>query len=588
MNANPGARRAAALFAALCLAAGTSRAPAQERVSVQSITEARLDLTSSNVDQPGGFPAPFDGVDVNALVGADRFYNAGYNGSRAILANIEAGHIDKNHELLTHATTQVTGTGALGTIDQHATWVGHALGGRDPGTYGPNTFTRGIADGATLWSGAIATGFGPGTSFFDTDASVASTYVAILKNGVGPNRETADVFNSSWGFTDPTGFNTQTMGVDGLINRTGVVGVASAGNSGPGGNTVGGIGAGYNTITVAALGADTDAPPYETVSNFSSRGPNNFVLATTPTTGIVIPGVRARVDIAAPGQDLTLAARGTVNAYNSGLAGTSFAAPIVAGGAALVVDAGKALYAGNDAAIDGRVVKAVLLNGAEKTPGWDNGQQLVGNTVVTTQSLDYAVGAGRLDLDTTFDNYVAIAAGGDAGTTDVAGLGHGDLGDVATVGWDYGDVVSLGNNTYFIDQVLAGGSSLTATLAWYADRNSGADADFAGASEEHLANLDLLIFTFDNLTDRTITGIVAESLSLYNTVEHLSFLLPQTGYYGIEVLHSGDWWNFTNQSSETYGLAWRSVAVPEPSSLALIALAVPIGLAARRRLRKRA
>lgn len=562
-----------------------ARPGSADLVTIETITEAELHLTSSNANSGGPYGPPFGGVDINGLVGADRFYNAGYTGTRAILANIEAGHIDQNHAVLTHATTRVTGTGALGTTDAHATWVGHTLGGRLTGNFPSNLFEQGIAPGATLWSGAIATAFGSGGSFSTTNASVASTYATILKNGVGG--QTANVFNSSWGFTEPTGFNVQTVGVDGLINRTGVVGVASAGNSGPGANSVGGIGAGYNAITVAALGSDTSSPVYDTVSGFSSRGPNDFVLAITPTSGIVIPGVRSVVDIAAPGQDLTLAAAGTTNGYNANLAGTSFAAPIVAAGAALVVDAGKAIFTGNAAAIDGRVVKAVLLNGADKTGGWNNGQANVGGVVTTTQSLDYAVGAGRINLDTTFDNYVDPAHGGQAGTADVAGLGHGDLGDVAAVGWDFGDVLAGASNLYFINTPLLGGSDLTATLTWFADRNSGSDANFVGVAEEHLANLDLRIFRYDDPVSRTIVGLVAQSISLYNTVEHLSFLLPTTGYYGIEVVHAGSWWNFTGQTSEQYGLAWRTQAVPEPgtAALLLIGLAAPVGLAARRRRR---
>ena len=51
--------------------------------------------------------------------------------------------------------------------------------------------------------------------------------------------------------------------------------------------------------------------------------------------------------------------------YFFGASGTSFASPIVAGGTALVVDAGYANF-GTAAAVDGRVIKAVLANSATK------------------------------------------------------------------------------------------------------------------------------------------------------------------------------------------------------------------------------
>ncbi|CAN5703456.1 hypothetical protein BH23PLA1_BH23PLA1_11050 [soil metagenome] len=548
--------------------------------------EAELHLRSTNTV-----------ININNLLGANRFYNAGYTGGGTIQANIEAGHIDFGHEALNHATTQITGTGALGSLDQHATWVGHALGGRVTAVAPNPLLQQGIGPDATLWSGAIATSFGPGLSFSLTAQSVATTYAPIIKTGVGPNNlKTADVFNSSWGFGDPTGFNFLAIGVDGLINDTGVVSVFSAGNSGANGpNTVGGIGAGYNSITVGALGSDTSSPVYNTRSGFSSFGPNHFVFATSPTSGFLIPftvSQRAAVDISAPGQNLTLARIGTTNGYDGNLAGTSFSAPIVAGGASLVVDAGREIY-NTAAAIDGRVVKAVLLNGADKTAGWNNGQTNVGGVVTTTQSLDYQVGAGRMNLDSTFDNYVNIANGGMAGTTDVAGLGSGDLGNVSAVGWDFGQVQFSGttSNTYFIDTELIGGTEFTATLAWFADRISGSDANFSGVAEKHLADLDLEIFQFNNLIDRTILGNVARSISLYNVVEHLNFLLPSTGFYGIRVAHTGSHWNFTNfgaiETSELYGLAWSGTAVPEPGTIimTLLGLSVSFGAMALRRRR---
>jgi len=61
---------------------------------------------------------------------------------------------------------------------------------------------------------------------------------------------------------------------------------------------------------------------------------------------------------------------------------------------------------------------------------------------------------------------------------------------------------------------------------------------------------------------------VAESVSQYNLVEHLAFLLPDSGMYGMEVLNAGDLWNFTGATGEYYGLAWSDI--PEPSSILLV------------------
>ena len=554
----------ARILPAIGLLAFTSTSQANP-IEIPSIGKGTLYMLSSNT-----------GIHINSLLNATRFYANGYTGARTIQANIEGQHIWNGHETLTHVQTFVTGTGAVGSIGSHPTEVGYSMGGKQLG----NALQSGLAPNATLWSGAIATSVS-GNSFNISNQSMASTYSAILKTGV--NGQTADVFNSSWGYTAPTGYNLEAAGVDGLLYQTGKVGVAAAGNAGPGSNSVGGIAAGYNTISVAALGDDSVNSTYVFASNFSSRGPNDFF---NPATQQLITGVRARVDIAAPGQNLSLASTSGVSAYATNQAGTSFAAPIVAGGASLVVDAGKDMYASDAQAIDGRVVKAVLLNGADKTPGWNNGQQTINGVVTTTQSLDYAVGAGRMNLNTTYEQYADHTHGGRAGTSDVQGLGcqtsgYCNLGNVAAVGWDYGWSNLAGANLYFINDQIAGGIPFSATLDWYVDVNPGSNESFSGVAYNHFADLDLVIFEYDPLT-HAILKTVAESTSRYNDVEHLSFLLPNAGYFGIGVVNLSDVFNFSGATGEYYGLAWS--IVPEPSSLLLMlsGLGVLVGVRKRR------
>jgi T5SS/PEP-CTERM-associated repeat protein len=519
-------------------------------------------LHAARPPEAGAILSSNTGLNINQFLGAERFYNAGYTGTRAIQANVEAGHIWNGHNSLEHVTTRITGTGAVGSDRSHATRVGSALGGRwFTGDYFTNPSRWGIAFGADLWSGAIATEFGSNNTFNFTQNSIATTYAPILQTGSLTGGLTADVFNSSWGTSDRLGTDIWTRGIDGLINDNGTIGVVAAGNDGPAANTVGGIGAGYNSIVVAWLGNDSGPPPYDFVNSLSSRGPNHFAQALTSTTYTTISNVRSRVDIAAPGQNLTLAnltGNQNPNATVSNQSGTSFAAPLVAGGASLIVDAGKDLYAGNANAIDGRVVKSVLLNSADKITGWNNGQVDVGGVIQTTRSLDWASGAGRMNLSRAFDQYVTPQSGGLAGTTDLSGMAAGDI---APVGWDFGSVDALGTSTYFIDQLLAGGTSFTTTLSWFADRNTGSLSSFDGAAEEHLANLDLRVVQFDDPISRNIVDTVAESISLYNLVEHLSFVTPQNGYYGIQVEYGDAHWNFTSETSELFGLAWNSTAL---------------------------
>ncbi|HMO37008.1 MAG TPA: S8 family serine peptidase, partial [Gemmatales bacterium] len=90
--------------------------------------------------------------------------------------------------------------------------------------------------------------------------------------------------------------------------------VFAAGNTGDSGaNTVQGPAAGYNVISVGALGSDTSNPAYNTRSAFSSRGAMDFFRPTVanvtnindPSQGTIVAGARGRGDISAPGENLT-------------------------------------------------------------------------------------------------------------------------------------------------------------------------------------------------------------------------------------------------------------------------------------------
>jgi hypothetical protein len=354
--------------------------------------------------------------------------------------------------------------------------------------------------------------------------------------------------------------------------------VVSAGNNGAlGANTVNSPGSGYNGITVGAL-ANDGANNYDTVAAFSSRGPQDF----RDPIGL-IPGLRAAVDITAPGDELLAAHYGgqsggndpslagsvnnpATNLYNVGIAGTSFAAPIVAGSVALMHEAADDQGLPADGR-DARVIKANLLNAAAKIPGWNNAQVAHPNGnggVRTPRALDFVSGAGALDMDRTYTQYLD-------GQTDVAGTVGGSTPE--TIGWDYGVVGGFqAVNDLVITTPLVAGSEFRATLAWFRERtyiNSITQVDVG------FADLDLEIW------DSTFTTLYSDSVSIVTPVEHLAFTLPVTGTYGIRVRHFGDL--FGTLASEEYGLAWWGTAIPEPSSLLLLIIGAAIAVGGRRR-----
>jgi hypothetical protein len=306
---------------------------------------------------------------------------------------------------------------------------------------------------------------------------------------------TADVINTSWAGIDPTGTYKGTILLDGMVyNNPQTTCVAIAGS---GANTVGWPGSGYNSITVGGLG---NANAYDSVAGFSSRGPQDY---NDPVNG-TIAGVRAAVDISAPatgiktgyfggqsgGNNPSVAGSpsgspGNSSSYTLGLYGTSLAGPMVTGRAALLASTSynTAGLSDNTNSRDGRVIKAVLLNSAEKTSGWDNGQTTWGTGVRTTQSLDYGVGAGQINLDSACDQYLA-------GTMDVAGQVSGNLGPVEPEGWDFGQVGKGTDNDYYINTRLKEGSTFAATLSWFRDRSSSGST----AYDNGQSNLDLIVF----------------------------------------------------------------------------------------------
>ena len=329
----------------------------------------------------------------------------------------------------------------------------------------------------------------------------------------------------------------------------------------------------YNNFTVAAL--EPNGTVYNSPSFFSNGGPNDYGDAQNG----FVSAVRQVVDIAAPGENFSTAyyggqtggngpsvfgpandPAGGPDYYSRSVRGTSFAAPTVAGGAALLYDAAYAQLGSNPDARDSRVMKAVLMNSADKTQGWDNGQTANPNGlggVLTTRGLDNRVGAGRMNLNKAFDQFLS-------GTTDVAGTAQGLEGTVNAIGWDYGQVNQGTTNDYFVTNSLTAGTPFAATLTWFRDRQTNGTTTFNDLS---LDNLDLELWS-------SIGGIaqslISASNSIYNNTEHFTFSIPTTGQYMLRVRWTGEIFDLVADANiAKYGLAWSATAVPEPAAMLL-------------------
>jgi hypothetical protein len=571
----------------------------------------------SNPVNPGIISADID-PDVgyytilNNNIGAQRFYSAGYFGAQATLANVEAGYVWNGHETLGNVTSFISNSPVNATANQydyHATAVGFVMVGQGPFPY--YYYQLGVAPAAGLASVSIASDWIGTDGAFDINSSTfVYGYNTVMHDPVTTTHQFlfgislsyashVDVVNSSWGFDDPAANSQATQIIDSLTFANHQTVCISAGNHDPatGPTPVSGPGTAFNALAVAALGTDLTLPKYNTIADFSNTGPNDFY---NPVTGVTTHGVRAAVSIAAPGTDLILpaytGATGTNSAgtlfdtsgfapedlnrlYFVGAAGTSFSSPIVAGGAALLVDAGYANFNGGPA-VDGRVIKAVLLNSARKTPGWTNNTVLTNGALTTAQGLDWNVGAGALDLNAAYDQYLS-------GTTNNVAITGGT---VHALGWAFGHVAAGAPNDYLIDTPLHQGDKLTATLTWFipvyfdpaAIPNAVTD-EFSAADLHNLYfdQLDLQVWLMDAYG--LPTTLIADSHSPYNNVDHLYFDIPQDGNYALRVSFLGTTYDVYGTSSlaDDYALAW---SVPEPFTGALLLIGLFV-LGTRRRTR---
>ena len=345
---------------------------------------------------------------------------------------------------------------------------------------------------------------GVATNVSQVDNYEAQHFVDTYIFAASPPDPGAQIINQSFTFGPQTVPSQQSIdsAYDDVAAQYGTLYVSGAGNAGP----VETPATCYNGLGVAA---------YLGVSSF---GP-------TPDNG------RCKPDITAPG------------------AATSYSTPHVAGGAAVLRQAGLRGDGGSDtnSAVDLRTLKALLLNGAVKLNNWTN---------TPSSPLDKRYGAGVLNV---FNSYMQLAGGKHANIASVTvGTGNahpptGATGTVSTLsGWDFTALSSSVPNdriNHYYFQVTNGLSNVlftvTATLAWNRQQN-----------KTDINDLDLFLY------DTATSNLIAQSISGVDNVEHIYTNVPP-GRYDLQVWKAGG--NTANgniTASETYALAWEFFALP--------------------------
>ena len=446
---------------------------------------------------------PAMGLDVAVpFVRADFMWAQGYTGTQADIGVLDLFTADSSHPAISgNFLGSVKLSKGASFVSAHATNVTGTAVSQDSNY-------PGVAPTAGWWTGQTTNPAGI-TSI--RGLTVATETFGQGLGDLGGNA--VDVITFSIGLGgNTTASDEWSLAIDHVVNTNGRTITVAAGNSGPGAATLDGLPTGaFNAIIVGATGGTGAATSedYTQVADYSSRGPTD--------------DGRAKPDIVAPGSLIHMP---TLSGGWTDASGTSFATPMVAGGAALLIDMGR----DRGHATDPKVIKSVLLNSADKLAGWSH---------TSTQPLDYSQGAGQMNLRRAYSQYLPWEQ---------------SPGDVGAVGWDTGSIDGSTEDLYAIDVNVPGGRIISATLSW--DRivtTDGEDVEAVDYTFDHLDNLDLYLYDADDLTTP-----IASSVSTVDNVEHVYFTVAQSGRYVIGVEMTGA----APEDTETFALAWN--VLPDP------------------------
>lgn len=354
----------------------------------------------------------------------------------------------------------------------------------------------------------------------------------------------ARVANHSVGYlTSVTGESTRARAIDRAAYEGRVLVTQAAFNDGPEPQTLRDPAGGYNLLAVAASGPESSPPDPDYlrgvaegayVAWYSSRGPTD--------------DGRAKPDVTAPGTFIDLPNYDVESLDPTALratAGTSFAAPYLAGMAAALIEQAD----DQGMSSDPLVLKSVILNSAQEVrqamtsaagelvaetwDGWspDN----------TSQPLDYDQGAGEASYPRAELQYFS----------------HGEqppsLHD-ARLAWDLATAPEAGDAIWYqFDGPVHAGATLTATLAWFREFS-------AAGSPQPLDDFDLELWRTNGVEP---LELITLSNSRIDSVEHLHrFAIPEPGYYSLAIRLTAD--AFAASTPNAYAVAW---SLPESNYL---------------------
>jgi hypothetical protein len=365
---------------------------------------------------------------------------------------------------------------------------------------------------------------------FDANAQVFEFWHFLKEQVFNNTQPEADVISASIGSVFEDWW---TRGIEAIAEQYGTVVVAGIGNGFDAHDLPLYPAAGSNIIAVGVVKAVPEDKAAQAGSSFSWAHPDKSSCGPTEDN-------RCKPDIVAPG-DFLVAVANEPNQYRHSGSYSSFATPVVAGTAALLMQKAKTDADLEDVLADAGgncVIKAILMNTAGKLPYWHKGK--LSKDDDHEAPLDFMHGAGVLDAFGAYNTLVA---------------GRHHHGEVPIEGWDLGTLQEekTAENSYQFEIPEPNNKMITITAAW--NRHYQKQYPFNPIPEKD-ADIRLELWAYDKDGQREDV-LLDYSDSKTDNVEHI-YCMADANYteYEIVVLFA-DGTNPDAGLIENYGLAWR-------------------------------